>query len=122
MEKDVYALEMFIAKFLRYGVLLAGLLMLCGWLTQISFTADAFAPFHTYHDSPLFRTIGELIEQQRWGLLTAYAGMTVLISLPLLRVLMTFAVFVKKRDYTLAAVSAVVLFGLGLSIALGFEL
>ena len=122
MEKDVYALEMFIAKFLRYGVLFAGLLMLCGWLTQISFTADAFAPFHVYHDAPLFRTIAELIEAQRWGLLTAYAGMTVLISLPLLRVFMTFAVFIKKRDYTLAAVSAVVLFGLGLSIALGFEL
>lgn len=122
MEKDVYALELFIAKFLRYGVVLAGLLMLAGWLTQISFTTDAFAPFHVYHDAPLFRTIAEHIEAGHWGILTAYAGMAVLISLPLIRVLMTFAVFVKKRDYTLAAVSAVVLFGLGLSIALGFEL
>ena len=122
MEKDVYALELFIARFLRYGVLVAGVLMLAGWLTQLSFSQDTFAHFQVYHDVRIYEALQEAWAGERWGLLTSYLGMFVLISLPLLRVLMTFAVFVKKRDYALAAVSGLVIFGLALSIALGFEI
>ncbi len=121
MEKDIYQLELFIAKFLRYGVVLAGILMLVGWLTQIDFAVDAFEPFRVYHDAPLFQTLTAYWEAGRWGLITAYAGMFVLISLPLFRVLMTLVVFMKKHDYALAAVSALVLLGLALSLALGFK-
>jgi uncharacterized membrane protein len=45
-----------------------------------------------------------------------------LICLPVLRVMMTLLVFVKKKDYALAVVSGVVLAGLFLSLLLGFEI
>ncbi|CAN5424929.1 hypothetical protein BH10BDE1_BH10BDE1_04490 [soil metagenome] len=122
MDDEVYSLELFIAKFLRYGVLVAGALMLFGWMSEISFKTDTFSHFATYHDVRLFPTLRALIETSRWGLLTAYAGMFVLISLPLLRVLMTLVVFLKKKDYALAAVSTLVLAGLFLSLLLGFEI
>ena len=122
MERDVYALELFIAKFLRYGVIVAGLLMSIGWLSQLSFTTNTFAQFHQYHELRLTDALRGIIESKLWGLLVTYIGMFVLISLPLLRVLMTLAVFIKKRDYILAGVSALVLFGLLLSVTLGFEI
>jgi uncharacterized membrane protein len=122
MEDDVYSLELFIAKFLRYGVMFAGTLMLIGWMSEISFTKDTFAQFATYHDERLWVTLQSLVQSGRWGLLTAYAGMFSLIALPLLRVLMTLLVFIKKKDYALAVVSTLVLAGLFLSLLLGFEI
>lgn len=122
MEDDVYSLELFIAKFLRYGVLVAGVLMFAGWMSEISFTTDTFAHFSKYQDARLVSTIHTLVEARRWGLLTSYAGMLALISLPLLRVLMTLLVFIKKRDWALAIVSSFVLAGLFLSLLLGFEI
>ncbi len=121
MEKDVYALELFIARFLRYGVLIAGALMLAGWLAELSFSVNTFEHFRVYHETRLHDALLGAWTDGRWGLLTSYLGMFVLISLPLMRVLMTFAVFVKKRDYALAGISAVVIFSLALSLALGFE-
>lgn len=122
MKSDVYSLELFISKFLRYGVLLAGALMLAGWMSQISFTRDVFLEFQTYHDARLFQVLTDALQDQRWGILITYAGMMILISLPLLRVLMTFAVFLKTRDYKMAGLSALVLLGLAASLLLGFEL
>jgi uncharacterized membrane protein len=122
MEDEVYSLELFIAKFLRYGVLLAGALMLFGWMSEISFTADTFAHFSKYHDVRLVPMLQSLFEAKRWGLLVSYAGLFVLICLPVLRVMMTLLVFVKKKDYALAVVSGVVLAGLFLSLLLGFEI
>lgn len=122
MEKDIYALELFIARFLRYGVLIAGALMLVGWLAQLSFSVNTFEHFQVYHEVRLHDVLLEAWLERKWALLTSYLGMFVLISLPLLRVLMTFVVFLKKRDYALAGISALVIFSLALSLALGFEI
>lgn len=122
MKTDIYSLELFISKFLRYGVLLAGLLMLVGWMSHLSFTADTFAQFHEYQEQRLLATLSALYKAGEWGMLTSYFGMFVLILLPVLRVFMTLAVFVKQRDFILAGVSALVLFGLLLSVTLGFEI
>lgn len=121
-ENEAYTLEIFIAKFLRYGVLAAGVLMLVGWLSQINFAGDTFAAFRVYQETRLTEHLRVAIENRNIGLLISYAGLFLLILLPFSRVLMTFAVFVKKRDYILAAVSALVLLGLCLSFALGFEI
>lgn len=122
MDKDVYSLELFIAKLLRYGVLLAGLLMLIGWASQLSFSHDVFAPFHVYKEVRLYEALEQATALKQWGALTAYAGLIVLVSLPLIRVLMTLLVFLKKKDFALAAISGLVLAGLALSIVLGFEI
>ncbi len=122
MIKENHALDLFIAKFLRYGVVLAGLLLAVGWLGEISFTTNVFEKFHTYHDSPIDSTFRSLVRQQRWALLSSYLGLIVLISLPIVRVLMTMLVFLKNRDYALASVAGFVLAGLVLSILLGFDM
>jgi uncharacterized membrane protein len=122
MERDVYALELFIAKLLRYGVLFAGALMLLGWVSQLSFNHDVFASFRVYEEVRLADSLQKAFVNEQWGTLVAYTGLIVLVSLPLIRVLMTLLVFLKLKDFTLAAVAAVVLVGLALSITLGFEI
>lgn len=118
----LFNLELFIAKFLRYGVLFAGLLIFAGWMSQIDFHANVFANFMHYQPAPLTETLRALIAGQEWGLLTAYAGLVVLIALPLSRVALTAFVFLAERDFILAFCALLVLFGLGVSFALGFEI
>ena len=118
----VFNLELFIAKFLRYGVLVAGLLIFIGWMSQIDLHHNVFTSFEHYHSAPLLATLSNLIAAHSWGLLTAYAGLIVLIALPLTRVALVAFVFLAERDYTLAMCALIVLFGLGLSFALGFEI
>ena len=52
-EQSLYALELIIAKILRYGVLGAGFFMLAGWLSQIQFNGNPFAGFHDYRHIPM---------------------------------------------------------------------
>lgn len=122
MRWDPYEFEMLVAKFLRNGVAVAGALLFIGWISQLSFTVDTFAKFHEYHELRLVPALNGSMERNEWGLLISYFGLFVLISLPLLRVLMTLVVFLKNRDFILAAVSAVVLLGLIVSVTLGFEI
>jgi uncharacterized membrane protein len=81
-----------------------------------------FNDFAQYHSLPLVETLRALAAQHAWGLLTAYAGLGVLIALPLTRVALVAFVFLAERDYLLAFCAFIVLFGLGLSFVLGFEL
>ncbi|RYZ76357.1 MAG: DUF1634 domain-containing protein [Proteobacteria bacterium] len=116
------ALELFIAKFLRYGVLFAGLVIFIGWMSQINFHRNVFEDFHVYQNMSLFDTLWFLFLQHNWGLLTAYLGLMLLIALPFLRVVLTAGVFVIEKDYLLAGCAVLVMAGLILSFALGFEI
>lgn len=116
------ALELFIAKFLRYGVLIAGAVIFLGWMSQINFHRNVFEEFHVYQHMPLGDTLSFLWLQQSYGLLLAYVGLILLISLPLLRVVMTAGLFLIEKDYLMAVCALLVLGGLALSIALGFEI
>jgi uncharacterized membrane protein len=119
--QNLESLELRIAKILRYGVLVAGLFLLIGWAAQINFSKNIFNDFHDYQSSPLLGSLELAWRQGAWGSLTAYAGLLILICLPLLRVVMTGAVFLKQKDYIMAAVVGLVLMGLVISIGLGFE-
>ncbi len=116
------ALELFIAKFLRYGVLIAGAVIFVGWMSQINFHRNVFEEFHVYQHMSLGDTLSFLWLQQSYGLLLAYVGLILLISLPLLRVVMTAGLFLIEKDYLMAICALLVLGGLALSIALGFEI
>ena len=118
----LFTLELFIAMFLRYGVLLAGILLFIGWMSLIDFHHNAFEAFATYREAPLADTLSQIITNHYWGMLIAYLGLGVLISLPLLRVALTAIVFIVDRDYTLAACALLVLAGLLLSFTLGFQI
>lgn len=121
-EARLEALEVFIAKFLRYGVLLAGLVIFIGWMSQINFQRNIFDEFHVYQNMPLTETLSFLWLQHSYGLLIAYTGLMLLISLPLLRVILTAGLFIVEKDYLMAACALLVLAGLAFSFALGFEI
>lgn len=118
----IFNLELFIAKFLRYGVLVAGLFIFAGWMSQIDFHHNVFAHFATYTHAPLIETLRAQVDAQNWGLLITYFGLMILIALPLTRVALVAVVFLSGRDYAMAFCALLVLFGLGLSFVLGYEI
>jgi len=126
MNSEIERLEILIAKFLRYGVLFSGLLMLSGWLSTLrldeSLFANPLAKYSVYKTEPLNLQLHEAIGNHQWGVILTYCGLSVLISLPVLRVLLTSILFMKMGDKILAAIAASVLLVLIFSFALGFEL
>jgi uncharacterized membrane protein len=116
------ALEIRISKMLRYGVILSGIFMLLGWATQIQFSGNPFVAFHEYHPVAFVASIQQMYLGAQWGSLLSYLGLLILIGLPTLRVLMTAVLFVRQRDFVLAAVAAFVLVILLTSFSLGLEI
>ena len=121
-EQELYNLELFISKMLRLGVLVSGALLLIGWMTQIQFTENPFLAFHEYHALPLSQFLGQLWAAGDWGMLVSFAGLFVLISLPLLRVLLTAILFLRQGERKLALIAAFVLIMLLISFSLGIEI
>ncbi len=122
MRDPLYSLELKIAQLLRGGVLVAGFFLLLGWLMTIHPGENTLSHFQTYQQIPFLQSLEHLWQGREWGLLIAYFGLGVLISLPLLRVLMTAFLFFKQKEMVLAGLALVVLIALGLSFSLGFEI
>ena len=116
------SLELKIAKFLRAGVLVAGFLMLAGWLASFQWTGNPLAHFKTYSQLSMFLNFELAIMDGNWGLCLSYVGLIALISLPVLRVLLTMVLFIKQKEFILAGVAALVLLGLFVSFTFGIEL
>lgn len=119
---NIESLELKIAKFLRVGVIVAGIIMFAGWMAQIKLTGDPFFNFQTYDHIPLQNLIGLHIRNKQWGALVAYAGLAALISLPIIRVFLTAILFVRQKEFLLALIAMTVLIGLIFSMSLGIEL
>lgn len=119
---DIESLELKIAKFLRVGVIVAGIIMFAGWMAQFKLTGDPFFNFQTYDHIPLQNMIAIHIRNQQWGILLSYAGLAALISLPIIRVLLTAILFLKQKEFLLAFIAMTVLLGLVFSMSLGIEL
>lgn len=115
-------LEMRIAKLLRYGVIFAGALILVGWMLQIQFTSNPFLNFHDYHGLSLLENFEAALSNHNWAQLISYAGLFVLILLPILRVLMTGILFVRQNDPIMAGLAFFVFVTILVSCALGLEL
>ena len=118
---QIEALEFKIAKFLRVGVILAGLLMLIGWVSHMKFSGSPFYVFDTYDQIPFEELFMHHLRWKNWGMLTSYAGLVALISLPLIRVLLTAVIFIKRKEYYLSVIAFIVLLGLFISMTLGIE-
>jgi uncharacterized membrane protein len=116
-------LELKIAKFLRAGVLLSGFLMMIGWVSQIRGLGNPFLAFHVYE----IRSLGENIkaiaaDQKLWGLFISYAGLLILISLPVLRVLLTAVLFFRDRERVLGFIATAVFIVILISFTIGWEI
>jgi uncharacterized membrane protein len=119
---DIETLELKIAKFLRVGVIVSGLIMFAGWLTQVKWSGDPFFNFKTYDQIPLKDLILLHVRNKDWGVLLTYSGLFSLISLPLIRVLLTAVLFLRQKEFILALIAFIVLIGLLASMSLGIEL
>ncbi len=115
------ALELFIAKLLRYGVLSAGAVLAVGWGLQLCAGVPSIAVFTQYHSQPLQRALVDGLQHSDWGSLICYGGLTLLILLPLTRVAITALLFARRREYLMMLAALFVSITLILSFALGID-
>lgn len=118
----IQSLELKIAKFLRIGVIISGILMLIGWFWEFKYKANPFYFFATYDPLPLKDLLFFYIAHKKWGVLLTYTGLIVLIFLPFIRVLLTAILFIRQKEYALAGVAMLVLIGLIISMSFGIDL
>jgi uncharacterized membrane protein len=121
------SLELRIAVLLRNGVLLAGGLMFLGWMALLQFRQNPFLEAQVYRQSRFTERLTSLLQdplgsRETIGTLICYAGLILLISLPILRVGMTAILFFRQRDRLLGWIAVIVLAILGFSFILGIEL
>ncbi len=120
----IESLEYRIALFLRYGVFVAGALMMGGWVIELIHQnqGDPFAPFRNYEVIPLSVQLAQVWEAKAIGMLMSYAGLFTLISLPVIRVALTAILFLKQKERILAGIALLVLLCLIFSFTQGLEL
>lgn len=119
---ELELLELQISKFLRFGVLVAAVFMLVGWISQLIFQDHSFELLKTYHSVSLGDTLATAFSHNQWSELIAYLGLIILISLPITRVFLTAFLFLKQKEYLLAGIASFVLIALIVSFSLGIEL
>ena len=115
------AMEVKISKFLRAGVVTSGIIILIGWAMSFKADSDPFANLQTYSTFNLIDSLQMHAILQNWGKLISYFGLSILISLPVLRVFLSVILFIKQKEKIMALVGAIVLIGLITSFSLGIE-
>lgn len=115
-------MELRIAKFLRLGVMVAGVMIALGWGVSFRSSSALFSQFKTYDQIPLQNFLLYHYNQGNWGLLLSYAGLSVLILLPLIRVFLTGLLFIRQKEHLLALIAGLVLIFLIISFTFGIEL
>lgn len=117
-------IELRIAKVLRFGVLLSGICIGIGLVGNFISTdsTSSWRQLTAYQALPLSDQITQLLATNQWSQLVCYAGLFVLISLPIIRVFLTAFLFVRNKEFVLAALAFFVLFILILSFVLGIEM
>ena len=118
---DINTMELKISKFLRGGVVLSGIIIAIGWGMSFKANSNPFIPLQTYSHLNLVDSIQMQAILQNWGKIIAYFGLTILISLPVIRVFLSILLFIKQREKAMAILGIIVLFGLILSFSLGIE-
>lgn len=121
-ESSLHQLELRISHFLRGGVLFAGFLLLVGWLWMLFNSGDVLSSFQEYHPQSLSESIQWALIMNDRALLISLFGLMILVSLPVVRVLMTGVLFVRQKDYRLAVMAFAVFAVLIASFFLGIEL
>lgn len=119
---SLHELELKISHLLRAGVLFAGMLLLVGWLWMWAQGGDVLGSYSEYKPQSLSESIQWALIMNDRALLLSFAGLGVLVTLPLVRVLMTGILFVKQKDYRLAIMAFAVFIALVASFFLGIEI
>lgn len=115
-------LELKISQFLRRGVLLAGLLMLVGWVKMLLKHSTPLTAFSTYHTQTLWESLQWAFIMDDSAVILVYSGLFILVTLPIFRVLMAGVLFAKRKERILSAMAFLVLSALIASFFLGVDL
>lgn len=118
-DNKVYELELLIAKFLRYGVIFCGLLIFAGWIMNLSWDSNPFFIYRDYDPIPIWELVHFYTRSKNIGGLISFIGLAGLVTLPVWRVLLTGALFIKQKERGLAAIAFIVFTLLVLSFLLG---
>lgn len=118
-DEKTYALELTIAKFLRYGVVACGTLIAVGWLMNISWERNPFTIYRDYDPIPFWKLVSHYTRTGNYGAIICYMGLASLVTLPVLRVFLTGVLFLKQKERSLAAIAFFVFTLLVISFLLG---
>ncbi len=118
---ELERMELKISKFLRIGVVISGLIIAVGWIWSFDSSVDSFKNLQTYQPLNLIDSFEISFMLQYWGRMLCYLGLMILISLPVIRVLLSIFLFIKQKEKEMALIGAIVLIGLILSFSLGVE-
>ncbi|WP_413583513.1 DUF1634 domain-containing protein [Bdellovibrio sp. HCB288] len=121
-DQILHDLELRISKMLRSGVYVAGMLMTVGWLWGWIKNGDTLGSFTRYESRSLYETLNWAVITHDQPLIIGFAGLAVLVSLPIIRVFLTGVLFIKQKDYILAVMAFSVFVCLIASFFLGIEL
>jgi len=113
--KTAEEMELKISNVLRIGVYIAGGIILIGWLMAFNSNNNIFDVYKTYEEVDLITSLKAQVILQNWGRLITYLGLIVLILLPIIRVLMSVALFIKQKELKMALIGAIVFIGLLIS-------
>lgn len=120
--QSLHDLELTISKLLRIGVMAAGILLAIGWLWLFLNNGDLLANFESYEPRSFFETIQWSLINQDKAMLISLLGLALLVLLPIARVFMTGVLFLKQKDFVLAAMAFAVFACLIGSFMLGIDL
>lgn len=113
-------LELKISKLLRVGVMVVAALLSVGTVLMWTSNHDMLANFSHYAPEPLIEKIHWALLLNDRGTLISIAGLSILVSLPILRVFLTGILFLKQKEYQLSLIAMLVFVSLLLSFLLGF--
>lgn len=119
--KEIDKMELLISKFLRFGVIVSGLIILSGWLMSFEADRNPFTSLQSYQYFSLINSLEMNFILNNWGKVISYLGLMVLISLPILRVFLSMILFIRHKEKMMAFLSLIVFIGLILSFLMGID-
>ncbi|KYG63721.1 hypothetical protein AZI86_12920 [Bdellovibrio bacteriovorus] len=119
---EMHRLELIVSQLLRLGVLIAGALLFIGWVWMWINGNDISGNLKEYNPTTFTDTLQWAVIMQDRALLTTMMGLVILVTLPVVRVLLTAILFIKQKDYRLAIMAIFVFAFLCSSFFLGIDL
>lgn len=120
--KNNISLELFVSRFLKFGVIVSGLFILFGWAFSFKFSGNPFFNFESYDRIPFKDLVLFYFDKKDWFQLCSFVGLALLISIPYVRVVLMILLYLKSREFYLAFISIIVLTGLLIGLVLGLKL
>ncbi|HWU43310.1 MAG TPA: DUF1634 domain-containing protein [Bdellovibrio sp.] len=115
-------LEYIISQLLRIGVLLAGVMLLVGWLWLWFNNGSLLESFTVYEPKSFLETVHWALISNDRPMIISLLGLVLLVSLPIVRVLLTGVLFLRQKDFPLACMAFLVFAALITSVLLGIDL